>query len=124
MNDTLMNVPPAHRYAEALRLAGKELSTGRAAAANGNEGQARVCGRRAVGVFVQGIASAAGIDYGSHAMANLREIQQDPDLPDEIRDAAARLNGGARSIRAGEPYSADPLGDAACIINYFVAKAL
>jgi hypothetical protein len=89
----------------------------------GNEGQGRVCGRRAVGIFIQTIASTLPDDYGSHAMANLRGIESNSSLPDEIRAAAGRLLGGARSIARGEIYSTDPLADAVRIINYFVAVA-
>jgi hypothetical protein len=119
----LTPVPPAHAYAPALSLAEGELATGRVATAAGNDGKARVCCRRAVGIFIQTITPNLPASYGSHAMANLRGIEADASLPDEIRSAAARLLGGARSIAANEPHSTDPLADAVRIINYFVAIA-
>lgn len=123
MSDELIEVSPAHPCAEALRQAGGELAIARAAVISGNEGQARVCGRRAVGVFIQAIAPLLDRDYGKHAMANIREIRDNMALPDEIRAAATRLNGGARSMMAGEIYSIDPLADAVMIINHFAAAA-
>ncbi|MDB5036285.1 MAG: hypothetical protein JWQ98_3526 [Chlorobi bacterium] len=121
ISDSLPSVPPAHPCFEALRLAGAELRMGEDAALAGNEGRARVCGRRAVGTFIQTIAPAIAGEYGTHAMANLRAVQADESLPDEIRAMAGRLLGGARSILAEEIYSTDPLGDAIGIIRYFVA---
>jgi hypothetical protein len=121
MNQLLMEVPPSHPAAEALRLAAEELTMGAAAIADGNEGRARVCGRRAVAVFVLARSAPAGTGYGTHALSILRGISSDPGLPDEIRAAATRLLGGARSIAQGEPFSTHPLADAAQIINYFVA---
>lgn len=123
MSDELLEVPPVHPYAEALRQAGGELEIAKAAVINGNEGQARVCGRRAVGVFIQSIAGFLNHDYGKNVMANLRGIRDNTALPDEIRAAATRLNGGARSMMAGEIYSKDPLADAIIIINHFAVAA-
>lgn len=123
MSNNLTAVPPTHPCADALRLAAVEMEMGRTAVGVGNDGRARVCGRRAVGIFVQTIAPILTTDYGPHAMANLRAIASDSSLPDEIRDAAGRLLGGARSIVQGEIYSIDPLADAASIINHFVAAA-
>ena len=119
----LTAVPVAHPCAGALRLASGEMEMGRGAIARGNEGQGRVCGRRAVGIFIQTIAPILPIEYGPHAMANLRTIESNTSLPHEIRAAAGRLLGGARSIARGESYSPDPLADAALIINHFVAAA-
>ncbi len=92
---------------------------GAQAAAEGNQGRARVCARRAVGAFIQSIPDLP-VDYGTHAMANLRGISADEALPDEIRAAADRLLGGARSVLNGGIFSTDPLGDAVRIIDHFV----
>src|SRR5438128_555772 len=119
----LLSVPGSHPYAHAVALANGEFMLGQQAAATANEGRVRVCGRRAVGAFMQAIAPQTRLDYGSHAMANLRAIQEDQSLPDDVRAAATRLLGGARSIAGNEIYSTDPLGDALCIINYFLAAA-
>ena len=64
-----------------------------------------------------------GLDAGNNALANLRFVKDDPALPAEIRDAACRLLGGARSILLSEPYSIDPLADARAIIRFYVDSA-
>jgi hypothetical protein len=122
MNGELPGVDPSSPMAEGLRLAEIEMATGRLAVTGGNEGRARVCARRAVGMFLQQIAGSLPVDYGTHAMANLRAVSGNEALPEEIRLAAERLLGGSRSILASEPYSTDPLADAAAIIRYFVMK--
>jgi hypothetical protein len=117
-------IPDAsHPYAGAIALASREFHMGEDAVAAGNAGRVRVCARRAVGTFIQEIAAIASLDYGTHAMANLRGIQEDELLPDEIRAAASRLLGGARSIACDNPYSTDPLADARLIIRHFLSKA-
>ena len=117
-------LPAAHPYNEALELAQAEFRMGEEAVASGNVGRVRVCGRRAVGTFIQAIAPLAGLDYGTHAMANLRAIQEDVVLPDEIRTAATRLLGGARTIVNNGVYSANPLDDARLIIRHFLSKTI
>jgi hypothetical protein len=123
MSYEALSVPSTHPYAEAIALANREMEFGHAAIRDANEGRARVCGRRAVGAFVQAIAPRLGTDFGSHAMANLRTIAGDISFPNEMRLAAERLLGGARSIIAGDAYSTDPLADALLIINYFLSRA-
>lgn len=115
-------LPPTDRSASrlALELAEIELTAARLAVTAGNEGRARVCARRAVGAFMQEIAPALSLDAGTNALANLRFLKENPALPVEIRDAAGRLLGGARSILADEPYSADPVADAESIIRYYI----
>ncbi len=105
-----------------MALANEELTTGGSAAVIGNEGRARVCARRAVGAFLQRVAPALSLDYGTHAMANLRGVMHDASLPDEIRSAAERLLGGARSIGSGQLYSTAPLADAMLIIRHFLKE--
>jgi hypothetical protein len=122
MSDRYISIPDSHPYANAATLANQEFEMGRCAVETGNMGRARVCGRRAVGIFLQTIAPTLETDYGPHAMANLRGVKEDNELPDEIRAAAERLLGGVRDIVAGNLYSDNPLKDAARIIDYFVAR--
>jgi hypothetical protein len=120
MSLSLPIVPDTHPFARGLRLAGSELEAGRIAMDEGNDGRARVCARRAVGAFLQEAGRATGVDYGAHALANLRSIADHPSppTPDAVRDAARRLLGGARSILAGEVYSSAPIADAIMIIRH------
>ena len=116
-------VAPGHPMSDAVRIANDELRAGRAAAAGGNPGRARVCARRAVGIFLQAIAATIPEEVGSNAMANLRWLQSTTSIPMAERDAAIRLAVGARAEAAGGTVSADPLADAALIINYFLRRA-
>ncbi len=116
--NTLIIPPPGHPLNAACNLALAEIESGRTAIENGNDGRARVCGRRAVGAVVLALGRP---EYGTHALANLRGIAADTDLPPDVRQAAERLLGGARSIIAGQAYSTTPLADAIAIINHLIA---
>jgi|AFSR01.1.fsa_nt_gi HEPN domain-containing protein len=109
-------------WEELLQRVAWELETARAALREGNEGKARVCARRAVGWFVQALAQVSAYRYGSHIGENLRRISQDEQLPEEVRAAAARLQGGARAQLSGELYSLYPLRDAGIILRYFAQQ--
>lgn len=102
---------------KALGDAETELQDAMIAMQIGNMGRARVSARRAVGAFIQGIASLLNDDPGTHAMANLRWVESHSGLPNEIRAAAARLLGGARMIAEGGVVSDDPVKDARSIID-------
>jgi hypothetical protein len=119
----MIDVSSSHPHYEAVQMANLELRGAIEAAAGGNSGRVRVCARRGVGAYLQSIAPSLGDDVGSNAMANLRYLQSAERLPQEQRDAAGRLSQGARAELAGGAVSADPLADAAAIINYFVRQA-
>lgn len=119
----LIESPADHPHADAIALANIELRSGIEAAAEGNLGRARVCARRAVGSFLQAIARTLPGDVGTHAMANLRYVQEAGHLPGEQRDAADRLARGPRAQPAEGMISEDPLADATLIINYFLRQA-
>lgn len=116
----LPDLPGGHPFSNAVAAARLELEAARRAALDGNDGKARVCSRRAVAAFMQGVAEHLPFDAGTHAPANLRAVMNHMALPQPIRDAAERLNGGARSILAGEAYSADPVADALLVIHHFL----
>lgn len=101
----------------ALEYAETELRDAVMAMQSGNMGRARVSARRGVGAFIQGIARLVEDDPGTHAMANLRWVELHSGLPDEIRAAAARLLGGARTIAEGGMVSDDPVKDARTVID-------
>ena len=46
-------------------------------------------------------------------------VMFDEDVPEEIRAAAVRLQGGNRAEIAGEIFSDEPLKDAEILLNYF-----
>jgi len=96
-----------------------ELQTGLQAWQEGNAGKARVCARRAVAWLVQALPPPEAPPYGSHVGENLRRIANDPQLPDKVRQAAQRLQGGARAQLQGELWSLYPLHDAGIILCHF-----
>jgi hypothetical protein len=70
----------------------KELQMAAEARARGNEGQARVCARRAAGVAVREYFLRRGISsHVSSAFDLLRALLDIPELPDEARRAAEYL---------------------------------
>jgi hypothetical protein len=115
-----LDLPDSLNLPLALQLADAELAIAEQAVIVGNAGRARVCARRAVAAFIQEIAPSLGLDAGTNALANLRFLKDGTGFPDDVRNAAERLLGGARSILADEPYSTDPLADARTIIRYYV----
>lgn len=116
----LPDLPGGHPFSSAVAAARLELETARRAVLDGNHGKVRVCSRRAVAAFLQGVARYLPFDAGAHAPANLRAIMAHEMLPQSIRDAAERLSGGARNIVAGTAYSTDPIADALLVIHHFL----
>jgi hypothetical protein len=98
-----------------------ELQSAWQARAQGNEGRARVCARRAAGAALA--AYYAGRD-GPPASANayqlLRRVQKTPAIRSEIGQAARRL-----TVRVDAshrlPHMQDPLEDAVSLVNAVLA---
>lgn len=93
-----------------------ELMQAQAALAEGNNGKARVCSRRAVGKAFQlsnHLKDFAG--HGSSVNANeiLKMIADSADFPDEVREAARRLSTSV--VEKG--ISERPIDDAVLIIQ-------
>ncbi|MES2766524.1 MAG: hypothetical protein V4642_11675 [Bacteroidota bacterium] len=106
MNETLLKIQQEINWAEA-------------AFKNGNVAKARVCARRAVGWLVQSFKNAP---YGTHIGENFQAIVADEIIPQEVRAAAIRLQGGNRAELAGEIFSDNPLKDAEILLNYFKTR--
>jgi len=97
-----------------------ELERAKKALAEGNEGMARVCARRAVGVAVSfWLESNTREHYGTSAMNRLRSIQKDDTIPQEIKNAAEKLTTHINNSDT-LPFTDDPLNDAKIIIDYFL----
>ncbi|MCS6965345.1 MAG: hypothetical protein NZ473_01055 [Candidatus Kapabacteria bacterium] len=99
-----------------------ELQIGSQAWQEGNEGKARVCARRAVAWLVQALPHWGFTSYGSHVGENLRRLSGDESLPESVRLAAQRLQGGARAQLHGGLYSLYPLHDAGLILRHFARQ--
>ncbi len=66
-----------------------ELNAAENARAQSNEGRARVCARRAVGLLLSAYFAVQGIDYQRpSAYDKLRFFATLPDIPEEIRQVA------------------------------------
>lgn len=101
-----------------------ELARGRAAQAAGNAGLARVCARRAAGRALKAWFQArhGGLSGGDaarrgDALTQLKRLQAEPDAPEAVRAAAARLTTKVDFDHA-LPFPDDPLTDAGLIIAF------
>jgi hypothetical protein len=94
-----------------------EMGRAHAARADGNEGRARVCARRAAGwaVGVYG-RDQLGRDSRWHAYDNLIWLQSQEDVSEDLREAANRLTTRV-DIDHTLPHREDPLEDARVIIT-------
>ncbi|NOX62181.1 MAG: hypothetical protein GXP42_09605, partial [Chloroflexi bacterium] len=81
-----------------------EMQRAQAARAEGNEGRARVCARRAAGVVANEYLMRQGVNTpGMTAMERLKLLQTWPDLPPETRDIIAHM-----LMRVDRDYSLPP----------------
>jgi hypothetical protein len=70
----------------------REMTRARAARSAGNEGQARVCARRAAGAVAGEYLRRQGIAFASpSAYDRLEFIQEQPETPLHVRELAGRL---------------------------------
>ena len=83
-----------------------------------NDGLARVCARRAVGLAVQAWIERSGVrTWPADVMNQLRKIQQQEAFPLEMREAAQRLLTKITQ-RDQAPLSTDPIADARLILKH------
>jgi hypothetical protein len=92
-----------------------ELTRAEQARAEGKEGMARVCARRAAGWAAAGEKSGSAVD-------RLRSLAADDSAPAEVRQAAARLT-ARLSPDHTLPFEQDPLDDARLIVRYADSNA-
>ena len=96
----------------------REFLTARQALKDGNEGMARVCARRAAGAAITyWLQQQQRTGWGVDAMSQLRNLQQDPSIPKDVQNAAARL---IAKITENSPFSTDPLNDSTLIIRHLM----
>jgi HEPN domain-containing protein len=101
----------------------RELGRAVAARGRGNEGQARVCARRAAGAAISHcLGTETGRPEGANVYDLLRWLHGEQAFRQEIRQAAARL-----TVRVTEqfelPHPEDPLEDAVTLINALLAAS-
>ncbi len=95
----------------------QELTRGRDAERLGNAGRARTCARRAAGMAITELQRKfPERKYGSDFMRQVRAFATDDSLPEEVRQAAERLQ--ATIAADFTSVSKQPLSDAATIVDY------
>ncbi len=96
-----------------------ELDHARLALTDGNDGKARACSRRAVGIMLKQLEqkNKTGVRTLS-AVDRLKEIASDETLPENIRKAAQRLVTNVNR-RLTENFTLHPLNDVKILIDYF-----
>lgn len=98
----------------------KEFATAAAAKKQGNDGMVRVCARRAAGTAISfWLQMHPGNRWGVDAMNQLRQLQADLAIPDDVRAAAMRLTMKITSSFTS-PSSTDPITDSTIIIRYLL----
>ena len=100
----------------------QELAVAEAAWKAANEGKARVCARRAVGLATDRRVGSSSCPAMARLMEHLRQIQQDASFPLPIRQAAERL-GTKVTKRDSAPFTEDPVSDARLIVEHLSHEA-
>ena len=95
-----------------------ELAQARKAREAGNEGQARVCARRAAGIALrEWYKRRLGSGWHGDAMKQLQRLQADALAPEKVREAAQRLTTRV-DFDHTLPFEDDPLEDARGIVEF------
>ncbi|HHZ83163.1 MAG TPA: hypothetical protein EYN18_03745 [Nitrospirales bacterium] len=99
----------------------QELARGDAAFTAGNEGMARVCARRAIGLLIDGLWTPAShaAPWPRDTLHKLRRIHEDEAFPIEVRQAAQRLTTKVTQ-QDTMPFPTDPLADARLVIRHLM----
>jgi hypothetical protein len=104
----------------ALQSIAEEFAAAAAARSKGNHGMVRVCARRAAGVALTFWTAWFGHgNWGADAISQLRHLQREPGVPDDVRAAAARLTTRVTpDFRS--PHASDPVDDSTLIIEWLM----
>lgn len=101
----------------------KEFATAAHAQKIGNDGMVRVCARRAAGVAITfWLQTNPRQRWGVDAMSQLRYLQLDESLPEDVRDAAKRLTTKVTE-QFTSPFSTNPIEDANIVIDHLIKSA-
>jgi hypothetical protein len=99
-----------------------ELKRAEEARAAGNEGQARVCARRAAGLAIRAYYQQQGAaNWGGDAWTQLNRLKNDAAVPDAIRAMAVRLTTQVNHNHQ-LPFEEDVLEDARALVAFSSAK--
>ncbi len=107
---------------QALSQIEKEFATAEHAKITGNDGMARVCARRAVGIATTfWLQTNPRQGWGVDAMSQLRFLALDDAMPQEVRDAAKRLTTKITE-QFTSPFSTNPINDSKIIISHLMGQ--
>jgi len=99
-----------------------ELAQAQKAREAGNEGQARVCARRAAGIAIrEWYKRRWGSAWQGDALKQLQRLQADVLVPENVRAAAQRLTTKV-DLDHKLPFEDDPIEDARGIIRFTQAE--
>lgn len=94
----------------------EELQAAEAARAEGNEGKARVCARRAAGYAIRAFyRQSRGGTWTGSALQQLKTLRDDEAQPESLRAAAQRLTAQVNHDHA-MPFQEDVLDDARLLV--------
>jgi hypothetical protein len=98
----------------------REFENARLALTDGNDGRARVCARRAAGVAI-GVWLLRNRETGwpADAMNRIRLVRGENSMPEEVRNAAARLIARVTPDFTS-PIDTDPVEDALILVRHFL----
>jgi uncharacterized protein (UPF0147 family) len=103
-----------------IKRINSELTRADQAMKEGNDGMTRVCARRACGNAISfWLQKNPHQSYGESSINQLKSIQVDNTVPEEVRDAAKRLTAHI-SVQSDSSMSSDPINDANTIIKYCI----
>jgi len=95
-----------------------ELAQAQKAREAGNEGQARVCARRAAGIATrEWYRRRLGPGWHGDALKQLQRLQEDVLVPERVREAARRLTTRV-DFDHTLPFEDDPIEDARGIVEF------
>ena len=99
-----------------------EFARGRRAFADGNEGMARVCARRAAGIAIgHYLDESRRSGWAADAVHRLHSVEGHETFPEPVRHAARRLTARVREDFTS-PFQDNPLDDAQIIVTHFMQE--
>lgn len=97
-----------------------ELDHARLALTDGNDGKARACSRRAVGIILKQLEQKNKLNVRTlSAVDRLKEVAANETFPENIRKAAQRMVTNVKD-RLSEDFTFHPIRDAEILIDHFL----
>lgn len=98
----------------------EELANAKQALYENNDGRARACARRAVGIVIKEywVQKQDGAVHPQSALDGLKNVSRNEQFPVDIRKAAIRLTTNVKD-RLSPDFTLHPVHDAEILINYF-----